>query len=87
MLETGGEYDMASHKRVIMDWTHQLRNKLEVWNRGGIGSLRQEVGGTLVGKNGLVVMTGAASEEWYHIHHTHFQVFDAIPFGPFRPLL
>ncbi|XP_029620596.1 butyrophilin subfamily 1 member A1 [Salmo trutta] len=33
MLETGGEYDMASHKRVIMDWTHQLRNKLEpsIW--------------------------------------------------------
>ncbi|KAL0984051.1 hypothetical protein UPYG_G00136460 [Umbra pygmaea] len=33
MLETGGEYDMGSHKRVILDWTHQLKNRLEhsIW--------------------------------------------------------
>ncbi|KAJ7987864.1 hypothetical protein DPEC_G00330980 [Dallia pectoralis] len=33
MLETGGEYDMGSHKRVILDWTHQLKNRFErnIW--------------------------------------------------------
>ncbi|XP_029484768.1 butyrophilin subfamily 1 member A1-like [Oncorhynchus nerka] len=31
--KTGGEYDMGTHKRVIMDWTHQLRNRPEpsIW--------------------------------------------------------
>jgi hypothetical protein len=28
----------------------------------------QEVGGTLIGEDGLVVMTGAKSMEWYPIH-------------------
>ena len=53
--------------------------------------MSQEVGGTLIGVEGLVVMTGAESVEWYQIHPTHgfhgFQVFDAIPFAPFRPVL
>ncbi|XP_041733671.1 butyrophilin subfamily 1 member A1 isoform X1 [Coregonus clupeaformis] len=33
MMETVGEYDIGSHKRVIMDWTHQLRNRPEpsIW--------------------------------------------------------
>ena len=39
----------------------------------------QEVGGTLIWENGLVVMTGAESVEWYQIHQTHgFQVFNAL---------
>jgi hypothetical protein len=47
-----------------------------------------EVGGTLIEKNGLVVVTGAESVEWYQIHQTHcFQLFDVIPFAPFWPLL
>ena len=47
----------------------------------------QEVGGTLIGENELVVMTGAESVEWFQIHQTNgFQVFDEIPFAPFRPL-
>ena len=42
----------------------------------------EEVGGTLIGKNVLVVMTGVELVEWYQIHHTHgFQVFNAIPFA------
>jgi hypothetical protein len=45
----------------------------------------QEVGGTLIGKDGLVVMAGAESVEWYQIHGFH--VFDAIPFAPFHTLL
>ena len=40
----------------------------------------QEVGGTLVREDGLMVMAGAESVEWYQIHH-------AIPFAPFQPLL
>ena len=48
----------------------------------------QDVGGTLIGEKGLLVMTGAQSEEWYQIHQTRgFQVFDAIPFAPFQTLL
>jgi hypothetical protein len=51
-------------------------------------STPQEVGGTLIGENGLVLMAGAASVEWYQIHHTlGFYVFDAIPFAPFGALL
>jgi hypothetical protein len=45
----------------------------------------QEAGG----EDGLEVMTGAVG--WYQIHQTNgfhgFQVFDAIPCAPFRPLL
>lgn len=44
--------------------------------------LAQEVGGTLIGEDRLVVMAG---EEWYQTHGFH--VFDAIPFTPFQPLL
>jgi hypothetical protein len=45
-------------------------------------------GGTLIGENELVVMTGAKSVEWCQIQETDgFQVFDAIPFAPFQPLL
>ena len=48
----------------------------------------QEVGGTLIGEDGLVVMTGAESVEWYQMHQTSgFYEFDAIPFAPFRILL
>jgi hypothetical protein len=44
--------------------------------------------GTFIGENGLVVMTGAESVEWYQIHQKHgFQVFDAITFAPFQTLL
>ena len=51
-------------------------------------SRSQEVGGTFIRENRLVVMTGAELVEWYQIQKTHcFQVFDAIPFAPFRPLL
>ena len=50
----------------------------------------QEVGGTLTGEDGLVLMAGVESVEWYQIHHTHgfhgFHVFAAIPFTPFQPL-
>ena len=45
----------------------------------------QEVGGTLIGENGLVVMIGVGSVEWYQTHG--FQVFDAIPFALFQTLL
>ena len=39
----------------------------------------QEVGGTLIGEDGLVGMTGAESVECYQIHQTHgFQVSDAM---------
>ena len=46
----------------------------------------QEVGGTLIGEDRLVVMTGA---EWVEAHNCFhgFQGFDAIPFPPFRTLL
>ena len=48
----------------------------------------QEVGGNLIGEDGLIVMAGA---EWCQIHQTHgfhgFHVFDAIPFVPFQTLL
>jgi hypothetical protein len=41
-----------------------------------IGSLAQEVGGTLIGETGLMVMTGAESVEWYQLHQTYgFQFF------------
>ena len=39
----------------------------------------QEVGGTLIGEDGLVVMAGAELVEWYQIH--------ANPFAPFKSLL
>ena len=45
----------------------------------------EEVGGTLIGDNGLVVTAEAESLEWYQTHQTH--VFDAIPFAPFQLLL
>ena len=45
----------------------------------------QEVGGTLIGEDGSVVIAGV---EWYQIHQRHgFHVFDAIPFATFHPLL
>jgi hypothetical protein len=48
----------------------------------------QEVGGTLIGENGLVVVIGVGSVEWYETHQTHgFQVFDAIPLALFQTLL
>jgi hypothetical protein len=51
-------------------------------------SSSQEVGGTLIGENGLVLMAGAVQVEWYQIHQSHgFKVFDAIPFAPFQALL
>jgi hypothetical protein len=40
--------------------------------------MSQEVGGTLIGEDGLVVMDGV---ELYQIHPMH--VFDAIPFASF----
>jgi hypothetical protein len=47
--------------------------------------LSQQVGVSLIGENGLVLMTGV---EWYQIHQTHgFQVFDAVPFVLFCTLL
>jgi hypothetical protein len=39
--------------------------------------ISQEVGGTLIGEHGLVVMAGAESMEWYQ----------TIPFVLFQPLL
>jgi hypothetical protein len=45
----------------------------------------QEVGGTLIGEDRVVVMAGAEEMEWYQIHGFH--VFDAISFTPFQPLL
>ena len=48
----------------------------------------KEAGGTLIGEDGLMVMAGAESVEWYQIYQTHgFHVFDAIPFTPVQPLL
>jgi hypothetical protein len=35
-------------------------------------SLTQEFGGTLIGEDRLVVMTGADSVEWIQIHPTHW---------------
>ena len=50
--------------------------------------MSQEVGSTLIGEDGLMIMTGAESVEWCQIHQTRgFQVFDAIPFAPFWPVL
>ena len=34
-------------------------------------SLAQEVGGTVIGEDGLVVMAGAELVEWSQIHQTH----------------
>jgi hypothetical protein len=45
----------------------------------------QEVGGNLFGEHGLVVMTGAELMERYKTYC--FDVFDAIPFSQFGPLL
>jgi hypothetical protein len=36
------------------------------------GSRPQEVGGTLIGEDRLVVMAGAVLVEWYQIHQTWF---------------
>ena len=48
----------------------------------------QEVGGTLIGEDGLVVMAGVDYVEWFKIHQSHgFQVIDAILFAPLQPLL
>ena len=48
----------------------------------------QEVGATLSGEDGLVVIAGAELVGWYQIHQTHgFHVFDAVPLAPFQPLL
>ena len=33
----------------------------------------QEVGGTLIGEDGLIVMAGEELVEWYQIHQTWFQ--------------
>lgn len=30
MLEAGGEHDLVSHRRVIMDWTWEIRNRPQV---------------------------------------------------------
>ena len=30
MLEAGGEYEMAPHKRVILDWALDIKNRPEV---------------------------------------------------------
>jgi hypothetical protein len=47
----------------------------------------QEVGGTLIGEVGLVVMAEVESVKLYQIHQTYgFHVL-AIPFTPFRLLL
>jgi hypothetical protein len=47
----------------------------------------QEVGGTLIGEDRLMVMAGVESVELYQIHQTHgLYVFYAIPFTPFQPL-
>jgi hypothetical protein len=44
----------------------------------------QEVGGTLIVEEGLMVMAGAEWVEWYQTHE--FNLFDAIQFAPFQPL-
>ena len=46
--------------------------------------IAQEVGNTLIGEDGLVVMIGAESNTWFPYG---FHVFDAIRFAPFGPLL
>lgn len=30
MLEAGGEHDLASHKRAILDWTRQIKSRPQV---------------------------------------------------------
>jgi hypothetical protein len=41
----------------------------------------QAAGGSFIGENGLVVMAGAESMEWYPTHQTcDFHVFGGIPF-------
>lgn len=30
MLESGGEHDMAPHKRAIMDWTREIKSRAQV---------------------------------------------------------
>ena len=50
--------------------------------------LAQEVGGTLIGEDGLMVMTGGELVECFQIEQIHgFHLFNAIPFTPFQPLL
>jgi hypothetical protein len=44
----------------------------------------QDVGGTLIGEDGLAVMAGAESEEWFQTHQIWF---DAVPFALFQTLL
>ena len=36
-----------------------------------VRSKLQEVGGTLIGEDGLVAMVGAESMQWYQVHQTH----------------
>ena len=44
----------------------------------------QEVGGTWIGEEGLVIMAGEEKVEWYQIHQTHgLLLFDVIPIAPF----
>lgn len=44
----------------------------------------QEVGGTLIGENGLVVMAGVELVKLYQMHQTHsFHLFDSILFTLF----
>ena len=51
-------------------------------------NVAQVLGGTLIGEDGLMVISGAESVEWYQIHKTHgFHVFDVIPFALFQSLL
>lgn len=35
MLEGGGENDMSSHKRAIMDWTREIKSRAEVGGQRG----------------------------------------------------
>ena len=89
-LETGKSSPLKDRKEQNM-WsplvTIFLALAIMVWC-GETAWGPKEVGGTLIGENRLVVMTGAELVEWYQIHQTHeFQVFDAIPVASFRPVL
>ena len=56
-------------------------------------SAAQGVGGTLIGENGLVVMTGSESVEWYNMYQSHgLMLFHLLcsghyyePFSPQQP--
>ena len=68
--------------------THNHSHTTCTYTQAHIRHTPQDFGATLIGEDGLMVMAGAESVEWYQIQQTHgFYVFDANPFAPLQTLL